>query len=167
MLSGKVKVVTKGGAGIDFSDLNSTYGSSAPPRRQVINTGINAEASSSSSTIYPRRRSPSPINPHIHIDSSLANIASMTYHSHTNKLDIPGTEYPTKLGDYSALGEMGGARKKKRHERAGWAELDEGPKKRGRKKGSAGDSPGSMERGEMGEREGEGNGTRVPQGPDE
>jgi hypothetical protein len=82
-------------------------------------------------------------------------------------LDIPGTDYPIKLGDYSTLGEMGGARKKKRHERAGWAELDEGPKKRGRKRASAEGSPGSMERGEMGEKDGEGDKARLPQGPDE
>lgn len=131
--------------------MASAYISSVPPRRDDLhhNSMDNAEASSSS--IHPRRRSPSPINPNIHVDPALAGIASATYHSHVAKLDMPGTEYPTKLGDYGALGEMGGARKKKRHERAGWAELDEGPKKRGRKKGSAGISPGgSLDGGELG-----------------
>lgn len=87
------------------------------------------------------RRSPSPLNPDINIDPSLANLA---YVASTSRSEYPRSvqeDYHTS-STYTSLGEMGGKRRKAPHERAGWNEMegDAGPRKRGRKKAQPGET---------------------------
>ena len=74
----------------------------------------------------------SPPDQTLRIDPALAELASQAPNEGAPQIPAPSFWLPGSQGDYGALGEMGGKRKKLPHERAGWKEMDEaGAKKRG------------------------------------
>ncbi|ORX36832.1 hypothetical protein BD324DRAFT_627336 [Kockovaella imperatae] len=91
-----------------------------------------------------RPRSLSPPDTSVKIDPALAEIASQAPAENLPEIPAPSFWLPDHQGDYGALGEMGGKRKKLPHERAGWKEMDEaGPRKRGPRKKDASAPSGS------------------------